>query len=198
MSTTKAFAVNMDGVENLGQALTGARSIQKASQTINQARKSMGGISGETVYVGKDADGTRRYTTVAQFMASVGCPLSTGGQVLLANIKAGVAPFMLDKEGRMQVCGAIPVRVKIRKKSYRVYVSDGTDYKALSTWGPKPVSDNGWNARKIVEMLAQSRFEEETKSWIEESRKEAKEYGEYYVHDELTGKYVPVEVTWAF
>jgi len=198
MKTNSVIAVNMNGVNNLAQAQTGARSIQKSSQTLNQARKSMGGISGEPVYIGRDENKTKLYTTVAQFMESVGCPLSAGGQVLLASIKNATADYLKDKEGRLMVCGNIPIRVKIGKKSYRVYVNINGDYKALSWWGPKPVSDTGWNARKIVEMLAQSKFLDETKAAVEKSRAEAKDFGEYYVEDELTGKYVKVDVDFAF
>lgn len=198
MATKNYSSVSVNTVNNLSAATTGARGMQKLAQTLNQARKSIGGISNELVGVGKDDNGNKMFITVSNFMASVGCPLSAGGQVLLADIKKACADFLKDDEGRMMVCTGIPVRTKIGKKSYRVYVKKDGDFKALSVYGPAPVKDNSWNARKIVEMLAQSKFGEETRAKIEESRAEAKGYGEYFVEDELTGEYVPVTVQFAF
>lgn len=190
------ITVNVNEVVNYAMAHAGAKAMKLASQSINQARKSMGGISKETLYLGKDANGEKMYTTVDLFLSSVGCPL-VGGQVPLSAIKSAWSDLLKSKDGNLMICGNIPQRVKIGKKSYRLYVrnADG-EYKALSTWGPREVGDNKWDAYKICEGLAQSKFEEETRATIEKSKEDARSWGHYYVENELTGEYVEVKTEW--
>lgn len=179
------------------QGQKGSRSMQQASQTLNQARKSMGGISKQVLALGKDENGNKLFIKVETFMESVGCPLGTGGQVSLASIKDAWADFLKDSEGRMLLCASVPQRVKIDKQSYRLHALKDGKYVPLSTWEPVEVKDNGWNAFKICYGLAQSKFAEETMELVKKSREEFEAVEAYYVEDKLTGEFVQVRVDFA-
>jgi hypothetical protein len=197
MKKNSNISVNVNAVVNYAMAHAGARAMKLASQSINQARKSMGGISKELLYLGMNKETKEKmYTSVEKFMESVGCPLS-GGQVPLSAIKSAWSDFLKDAKGNLMICGNVPQRVKIGKKSYRLYVrNDEGEYKPLSIWAPREVGDNKWDSYKICEGLAQSAFSDETRAMVEKSKDEARSWGHYYVENELTGEYVEVKTEW--
>ena len=196
MSKKNETIVNVNNqVANYDQAHTAARSTKVATSTMNQARKSFGGIQNEPITIGRDESKKKVYSTVGSFMETVGCPY-VRGQVSLSAIKGAWADFLKDKDGHLLVCKNVVQRTKIGKQSYVLY-RKGEDgkMKAASVYEPAPVRDNGWDPYRICEGLAQSKFIEETKASCEKSKKEFETLqanGELYVHDELTGEYVTV------
>lgn len=188
--------VNVNMVANYAQAHTGAGSMRKVTGTLNQARKSLGGIGNEAIVIGRNEKKEKIYTTVAKFMESVEIPYGNG-QVLLASIKKAWNHYLCDKEGNLMLCKKVIQRAKIGKQSYVLYRQDEDgEYKAVSIYQPAAVRDTGWTPYLICEGLAQSKFIDEVKATCEKSQAdfdELKDNGGLYVHDSLTGEYVPYQ-----
>ena len=198
MKTNNETIVNVNNiVANYKQAHTGARSIKVATSTLNQARKALGGIATEPIAIDRDENKKKVYTTVGSFMETVGCPYA-GGQVTLAAIKQAWADYLKDKDGAMLLCKNVVQRTKVGKTSYILYRKDEDGkMKTVSIYQPAPVRDNGWDPYRIVEGLAQSKFIAETIAKCEASKAEFEKLnaeGGLFVHDELTGEYVPVTI----
>ena len=194
-SSTPIVSVN-NQVVNYQQAHAGARSIKVAAGTLNQARKSLGGIADEPIAIGRDSKRNKVYTTVGSFMASVGCPYEKG-QVALSAIKSAWADYLKDSEGRMLLCRNVNQRIKIGKQNYLLYHADENGkMKPVSVYQPTPVRDNGWDPYRICEGLAQSKFIDETIVACTLSMGEferMRQSHELFVLDSLTGDYIPVK-----
>ena len=198
MKTNNNSIVNVNNqVANYAQGHTAARSTKVATSSLNQAKKALGGIQNEPIVIGKDENKKKVYTTVGSFMETVGCPYS-GGQVSLASIKQAWADYLKDENGSMLLCKNVVQRTKIGKQSYVLYrVDEEGKYKAVSIYQPSPVRDNGWDPYRICEGLAQSKFIDEVRATCEASQKAFDELNAnngLFVHDALTGEYVPVTV----
>lgn len=196
MATKNETIVNVNNqVANLEQGMTASRSTKNATSTLNQSRKALGGIQNEPITIGRDEQKKKVYSTVGSFLGEMGCPY-VNGQVSLAAIKAAVADYLRDKEGALQICKNVMQRTKIGKQTYLLYrKTENGEFKAVSVYQPAPVRDNGWSPYLICVMLAQSHFIGETKAACEASKAEferLRDAGELYVHDDLTGNYVPV------
>lgn len=194
MKTNSNSTVNVNMVANYAQAHTGARSMRTVTGTLNQARKSLGGIGNEVIVIGRNEKKEKIYTTVAKFMESVGIPYGRG-QVQLASIKAKWNGFLKDEEGRLMTCKKVIQRVKIGKQNYILYRQDENGaFKTVSIYKPAAVRDTSWTPYIICEGLAESAFIEEVKATCEKSQSEFDELkanGGLYVHDSLTNEYIP-------
>ena len=191
-------AVNVNNVvANFEQGMTAARSTKQATGSINQARKGLGGIQSEAIVIGKNAEGKKIYSTVGSLLSTVGCPYS-GGQVSLAAIKKACADYLKDSEGAMRICRNVVQRVKVGKTSYTLYRKDENGkFKSVTIYQPAKVNDHRWDSYKIVVMLVQSHWLDDTIAMCEKSKAEfenLKATNGLYVHDELTDEYVPYTV----
>ena len=198
MSKKNESIVNVNNqVANYAQGHTAARSTKVATSSLNQAKKALGGIQNEPIVIGKDENKKKVYSTVGSFLQTCGCPY-VNGQVPLSGIKSAWADFLKDKEGSLLICKNVVQRTKIGKQTYMLYRKDEEGkYKAVSIYQPSPVRDNGWDPYRICEGLAQSKFIDETIAACEASKLEfetLRENGGLYVHDSLTGEYLPISL----
>lgn len=196
MTKKNETIVNVNNqVANLEQGMTASRSTKNATSTLNQARKSLGGIQNEPITIGRDEQKKKVYSTVGSFMETMGCPY-VNGQVTLAAIKAAVHDYLCGKEGELQVCKNVVQRTKVGKQSYVLYrKNEKGEFKAVTIYQPAPVREQGWSPYLICVLLAQSHFIEETIAACDASKAEferLRDAGELYVHDELTDSYVSI------
>ena len=193
--TNKKQTIVSETVTTYGQAHTGARSMRSVTGTISQASKALGGIGSETITIGRTENKEKIVTTVENFFASLDIPYG-GGRVIFGSIRTKWNPYLINEEGGFMLCKSVVQRTKIGKQSYVLYRKDADGkYKAVSVYQPTAVRETGWTPYLICEGLAQSKFIEETKAQVEASKAEFERMssaGELYVHDELTGDYVPL------